>query len=143
VTLETHPGPPLGPDPRVASALAYLAWWLSGVVVWLIERDRPAVRFHAMQSMLAFGTAFLAWATLWGGSFAVLVVSASGFFLLQRLAQLVLLAGFIVWAVCLWQVSRGVDFRLPFFGDLAERVATFANHRDKEITEDAQSNSVD
>ena len=91
--------------------------------MWLVERDRPAVRFHAMQSMLAFGATFLAWATLWGGSFAVLVVSASGFFLLQRLAQLVLLAGFIVWAVCLWQVSRGVEFRLPFFGGLAERLA--------------------
>ena len=144
MTLETDPGPPLGPDPRVASALAYLAWWLSGVVVWLIERDRPTVRFHAMQSMLAFGTAFLAWATLWGGSFAVLVVSASGFFLLQRLAQLVLLAGFIVWAVCLWQVSRGVDFRLPFFGDLAERAATYATHgstnaKDTKITENAQN----
>ncbi len=74
-------------------------------MVWLVERDRPAVRFHAMQSMLAFGTSFLAWATLWGGSFLVLVSSATGFFLLQRLAQLVLVAGFIVWAVCLWQVS--------------------------------------
>ena len=112
VIAETPSDPPLGPDPRLASALAYLAWWVSGGVVWLVERDRPAVRFHAMQSMLAFGTAFLAWATLWGGSFAVLVVSASGFFLLQRLAQLVLVAGFIVWAVCVWQVSRGVDFRL-------------------------------
>jgi len=123
VIPDSSPDPPLGPDPRLASALAYLAWWVSGGVVWLVERDRPAVRFHAMQSMLAFGATFLAWATLWGGSFAVLVVSASGFFLLQRLAQLVLLAGFIVWAVCLWQVSRGVDFRLPFFGDLAERLA--------------------
>ena len=104
--------------------MAYLAWWVSGGVVWLIERDRPAVRFHAMQSMLAFGTTFLAWAMLWGGSFAVLVISASGFFLLQRLAQFVLLAGFIVWAVCLWQVSRGVDFRLPFFGAIAERLSS-------------------
>ncbi len=123
MTEVTGTAPPLGSDPRLASALAYLAWWLSGGVVWIIERDRPDVRFHAMQSMLAFGTAFLAWATLWGGSFAVLVVSASGFFLLQRLAQLVLLAGFIVWAMCLWQVSRGVDFRLPWFGDLAERLS--------------------
>ena len=136
MTPTTDPGPPLGPDPRLASVLAYLAWWVSGVVVWLVERDRPAVRFHAMQSMLAFGTAFLAWATLWGGSFAVLVISASGFFLLQRLAQFVLLAGFIVWAVCLWQVSRGVDFRLPFFGDLAERLSTDANptQPDRDLT---------
>ena len=146
MTPPNEPAPPLGPDPRLASALAYLAWWLSGAVVWLVDRDRPTVRFHALQSMLAFGTAFLAWATLWGGSFAVLVISASGFFLLQRLAQFVLVAGFIVWAVCLWQVSRGVDFRLPFIGNLAERLSahanqpsTNANHGDTNITENAQS----
>lgn len=119
--------PPLGPDPRVASVLAYLAWWASGALVWLVERDRPAVRFHAMQSMLAFGTAFLAWATCWGGSFGVLVFSAAGFFLLQRVAQFLLLAGFIVWAVCLWYAARGVQFKLPFFGDLAERLTAPAS----------------
>lgn len=123
MTSGTHQAPPLGPDPRLASAVAYLAWWVSGAIVWLIERDRPDVRFHAMQSMLAFGSAFLAWLTVWAGSFAVLVVSASGFFFLQRLAQFVLAAGFIVWGVCLWQVARGSDFRLPFFGDLAERIS--------------------
>ena len=122
MTGETAERPPLGPDPRMASALAYVAWWVSGGLVWLIERDRPRVRFHAMQSLLAFGTAFLAWATCWGGSFVILVVSATGFFLLQRLAQLVLLASFVVWAICLVQVARGIDIRLPFFGPLADRL---------------------
>ena len=117
---------PLGPDPRLASSLAYLAWWASSAIVWLVEADRPAVRFHAMQSMLAFGTTFLAWATCWGGSFAVLVISAGGFFFLQRLAQLVLIAGFIVWGVCLWQVAQGKDIRLPFFGALAQRLVARA-----------------
>ena len=115
--------PALGPDPRVASVLAYLAWWVSGGLVWLVEAERPSVRFHAMQSMLAFGTVFLAWATFWGGSFAVLVMSAGAFFVFQRLAQFVLVAGLIVWAVCIWYAARGVQFKLPFFGDLAERLS--------------------
>ena len=116
--------PPLGPDPRVAAAVAYLAGWVSGALVWLVERDRPEVRVHAAQATIAFGAIALAWATLWGGSFAVLVVSAAGFFVLQRLAQLVLLAGVVVWAVCLWQVSRGLGFRLPWAGPLAERLTS-------------------
>jgi uncharacterized membrane protein len=116
--------PPLGPDPRLAAAVAYLAWWVSGALVWVIERDRADVRVHAMQSLVTFGTVSLAWATLWVGSFAVLVVSATGFFLLQRLAQLVLVAGFVVWAVCLWQVSRDLGFRLPWAGALAERLTS-------------------
>jgi uncharacterized membrane protein len=108
----------------VAAAVAYLAWWVSGGLVWLVERDRSEVRVHAAQSMIAVGTVSAAWATLWGGSFAVLVVSASGFFVLQRLAQLVLLGGFVVWAVCLWQVSRTLAFRLPWAGPLAERLTS-------------------
>jgi uncharacterized membrane protein len=113
---------PLGPDPRVASAIAYAGWWASGALVWLVERDRPAVRFHAMQSMIAFGIVFAAWMTCWVGSFLMLVSSASGFFVLQRISQVILVAGFMVWAICLVQVSRGVDFRLPVVGDWAARL---------------------
>ena len=117
---------PLGPDPRVASAIAYAGWWASGALVWLVERDRPAVRFHAMQSMIAFGIVFAAWITCWIGSFLMLVSSASGFFVLQRISQLILLAGFIVWAVCVVQVLRGVEVRLPVIGDWAARLTSRA-----------------
>ena len=114
--------PAPGPDPRVASALAYSAWWASGAVVWLAERDRPTVRFHGMQSLVAFGTVFLAWLTCWLGSFVTLIVSAQGFFILQRVAEGILIAGFVVWAVCLVQVARGAGIRLPYFGGLADRL---------------------
>jgi uncharacterized membrane protein len=112
----------LGPNPRVASAIAYSAWWASGAIVWLIERDRPSVRFHGMQSLVAFGTVFLAWLTCWAGSFVTLIVSAEGFFVLQRVAEGILIGGFVVWAVCLVQVARGAGIHLPVFGSLAERL---------------------
>jgi len=114
--------PPLGPNSRVASAIAYSAWWASGAVIWLVERDRPDVRFHGMQSLVAFGTVFLAWLTCWMGSFVALIVSADGFFVLQRVAQGILIGGFVLWAVCLVQVLRGAAIRLPFFGGVAERL---------------------
>jgi uncharacterized membrane protein len=113
---------PLGPDPRVASAAAYAAWWVSGAIVYLVERDRPAVRFHAMQAVVAFGTIWLAWMTCWAASFVTLLVSAAGFFVLQRLADGVLIAGLIVWGVCLWQASHGIAVRLPLFADWTDRV---------------------
>jgi uncharacterized membrane protein len=118
----TDHAPALGSNPRVASAIAYSAWWASGAVIWLVERDRPAVRFHGMQSLLAFGTVFVAWMTCWMGSFVTLIVSAEGFFVLQRVAQGILIAGFVVWAVCLVQVLRGATLHLPFFGGVAERL---------------------
>lgn len=119
---EPAPTHVLGPDPRVASLIAYSAWWVSGALVWLVERDRPEVRFHAMQALLAFGTVFLAWVTCWAGSLVALVVAVRVFFLLQRVAEFVLLAGVILWAVCLLQTARGIRLELPVFGRLAEQV---------------------
>jgi len=109
-------------NPRVASAIAYSAWWASGAVIWLVERDRPDVRFHGMQSLVTFGTVFLAWLTCWLGSFVALIVSADGFFILQRVAQGILIGGFVVWAVCLVQALRGAPIHLPLFGGVAERL---------------------
>jgi len=113
---------PLGSDPRVAAALAYLGGWVSGLIVWFVEAERPAVRFHAMQSILAFGAASLAWATLWIGSFLSLIVSGAAFYVLQTLAQVVLLATVVLWLICLGLAARGGPFRLPVVGPLAERI---------------------
>ena len=115
--------PALGANPRVASVIAYSAWWATGALVWLIDRDRPAVRFHAMQSMIAFGAIFGVWAMCWVGSFLALVGSSDLFFLLQELAQIVLAAGVIIWAICIIQVARGIDIHLPWVGDVAARLA--------------------
>jgi uncharacterized membrane protein len=115
--------PALGTNPRVASVVAYVAWWATGALVWLIDRDRPVVRFHAMQSMVAFGAIFAAWMACWVGSFIALVGSSDLFFLLQELAQIVLAAGVIIWAVCIIQVARGIDIHLPWAGDVAARLA--------------------
>ncbi len=115
--------PALGANPRVASVIAYSAWWATGALVWLIDRDRPAVRFHAMQSMIAFGAIFGAWTMCWVGSFLALVGSSDLFFLLQELAQIVLAAGVIIWAVCIVQVARGIDIHLPWAGTVAARLA--------------------
>jgi uncharacterized membrane protein len=114
--------PALGTDPRVASVIAYSAWWATGALVWLIDRDRPTVRFHAMQSMVTFGGVFLVWLVCWIGSFVALVGSSDLFFLLQLLAEIVLVAGLIVWLVCIIQVARGIDIHLPWVGDLAARL---------------------
>lgn len=117
---------PLGSDPRVAITLAYAGGWLSGALVWLVERDRPAVRCHALQSVLAFGILTLGWTLCWTLSFATLIVSATAFFVLQRVAQVVLAAAVVVWLVCLWQAVRGAPLQLPFVGRYAERLVTGA-----------------
>ena len=36
------------------AALCYLLLWLSGIILYLVEKENKTVRFHAMQSILVF-----------------------------------------------------------------------------------------
>jgi len=51
-----------GFDENVAGALCYGLGWVTGVVFFATEPENRFVRFHAMQSMIAFGIGMLAWA---------------------------------------------------------------------------------
>jgi uncharacterized membrane protein len=106
---------------RTASLVAYAGGWATGALVWLLDSRHPEVRFHALQSMLAFGALTLAWGFLWAGSFAALLMSSSAFVFLQRAALGVFVIGLGLWAVCLWLAWRGRTFKLPFVGRWAEQ----------------------
>jgi uncharacterized membrane protein len=112
-----------GLDPNVAAMLSYLAWWVTGILFYLIERDNKFVRFHAAQSIVAFGAISIIGLTLTLASFVFLFVWATGFQILMWLSQLVLLLGIIVWAVCLFKSFSGEYYRLPLVGRLAEKFA--------------------
>ena len=45
----------LGLGERLESVLAYLFGWVSGLILFFIEKNRT-VRWHAAQSMITFGT---------------------------------------------------------------------------------------
>jgi uncharacterized membrane protein len=104
-------------------ALSYVGGWTTGVFVWLVEREDPAVRFHGAQAALLFGGLTILWIALWLGSFVVLTISAVGFGLFQRLAQGVLFAAVVLWLVALWKAWQGRSWRVPFVADVADRLA--------------------
>jgi uncharacterized membrane protein len=83
------PTPPSssGLDPHVAAMLAYLAWWVTGILFYLIERDNRFVRFHAAQSIVAFGGISILGAVLMMSSFVLLFVWAAGFQVLMMSAN--------------------------------------------------------
>ena len=114
------PGPGLARDTLIA--LSYVGGWTTGVFVWLVERDDPAVRFHGAQAALLFGGLTILWIALWLGSFVVLTMSAVGFSVFQRLAQAVLIAAVLLWLFALWKAWQGRSWRVPFIADLADRL---------------------
>ena len=95
---------------NVAGLLCYVLGWVSGLVFLLIEQENKFIRFHAMQSIIIFGTLTIAnfilgWIPLIG-TFFVVIISV---------------IGFILWIVLMLKAYQGTKFKLPWAGDLAEK----------------------
>ena len=110
-----------GLDPNVASALAYLAGPLSGVLVLAAERSNADVRFHAWQSIIGLGALWAIGFLLYGLAFTALFVSATGFRVLLWLAVLAWAGWIVLWVMCLLKAFRGERWKIPLVGDYAER----------------------
>lgn len=111
-------GTSTGLDPRVAGLLAYLFGWVSGLILYLIEKDHPEVRYHAAQSILV-SVAVIA---------LYIPISILGFIpvigLLFWLAGLVLgLASLGLWIYLIIQGYNLNHVRLPIVGGMAEQWA--------------------
>ncbi len=99
-----------GSNENLMAAASYLLGFITGIVFLLVEKDSKFVRFHAMQSTIAFGGMFVANIVL-------------GFIpVLGWLIGLILsFAAFIFWIVCMWKAFQGEMYKIPYIGDLAEQ----------------------
>lgn len=95
---------------NLMGALAYLLWFITGIIFLLVEKKSGFVRFHAMQSTILFGGLFV-------------VNIALGFIpLLGWLAGLLLsLLGFVLWIVLMWKAFQGEMYKVPYIGNIAEK----------------------
>jgi len=106
----------LGLDENVESLLCYLFWWITGIIFFVLEKDSKAVKFHAMQSIITFGAVTV----------VSIVCSVLGFIpylglIFRIVGGLVWLLGVIVWIVLMIKAYKGEQYKLPFFGDIAEK----------------------
>jgi uncharacterized membrane protein len=97
--------------PRVAGLLCYLGVWITGIVFIVIEQKNKWVRFHAAQSLVTFGT-------LWVAGMILGNIPYIKFFFSPALGIL----GVILWIVLMVKAYNGEKFKLPFFGDIAEMI---------------------
>ena len=99
-----------GLQENVAGLLAYVAWWVSGIVFLLLEPDNKFVRFHAIQSIIVFGAITLVAMVL--GFMPVI----GGF-----ISWVIWALGVALWIVLMVKAYQGVKYKLPISGDLAEK----------------------
>jgi uncharacterized membrane protein len=99
-----------GMNQNVAGLLCYLAGWITGLIFFLIEKENRFVRFHAMQSIITFG------------SLSVLFI-VIGFMPFVNLVLIPILAilQVILWIILMVKAYQGELFKLPMIGDIAEK----------------------
>ena len=100
-----------GLDENVAGALTYALGWITGAAFLFLEPANRFVRFHALQSVLVFGSLSVAW-------FVAMAIPFLGW-----LIALVVIPwlSVILWLFLMFKAYRGERFKLPFVGDIAEQ----------------------
>ena len=112
----------IGLSPRVAAALGYSGWWITGLLFWLLERRDPFIRFHAAQAVTAFGTMAVLIGTLSALALLSLTFVPAAFDALVIAAQVVAVLAVVLWGVSMWRVASGHDWRIPIADRWAERM---------------------
>ena len=111
-----------GLSPRVAAPLAYAGWWVTGAILWFVERRDHSIRFHAAQSMAAFGVVAAAIAAFGALALVSLSFLPSAFTLFIWAAAITWALGVVLWIVAIWKAAAGRAWRIPVAADLADRL---------------------
>ncbi len=113
-----------GLQTHVASTLAYVGWWVSGLIVLLLKTDDRVVRFHAMQSIVVFGATTILIVVLstiasifsfavWQGA----LVSVALVFTIMW--ALVLAFSIVLWILLMVKTYQKEQILVPLAGDIS------------------------
>lgn len=101
----------IGLDQNIAGLVCYLFGFVSGAIIFLIEKENKFVKFHAMQSILIFLTVVIL-------SFVLGFIPIVGWILSLLLAP----ASFVLWIFMMFKAYQNEYFKLPYIGDMAENI---------------------
>ncbi|MDD5730278.1 MAG: DUF4870 domain-containing protein [Candidatus Omnitrophica bacterium] len=99
----------IGLDANIAALVAYALLFISGIVIFALEKDNKFVRFHALQSSIVFGALF------------VLSIIVSRIPLINILSPIIGVVTLILWIILMIKAYQGEKFKLPIAGDIAEQ----------------------
>jgi len=108
-------------EPNVAGLLCYVGGWITGVIFLVLEQKNKFVRFHAIQSIIVFGILHLA-------SAALNHIPIVGWFF----GVIIGIFGFILWLVLMVKAYHHQLYKVPWAGDLAEKLSTVSGGKDEE-----------
>lgn len=104
---------------NIAGLLTYVLGWVTGIIFMIVDK-RPFVKYHAMQSILVFGSLTVLNIVL---STLTSILPFGLWFITSFINKLLSLAGFILWVLLIVKAYQGNRYKLPYFGDLAEKMS--------------------
>jgi uncharacterized membrane protein len=98
-----------GLDENLAGALAYFGVFISGIALLVLEKESSYVRFHALQSTVAFL-----------GLFVIELIGRMIPLIGPLLTVIIPPAALILWIVLMVKAYQGERWQLPLIGEIAE-----------------------
>ena len=100
------------PNQNLKAAVSYLLFFVTGVIMLLVEGRNPYIRFHAIQSILTF----VVWLML---ALLISLVPILNIFL----GLIWWLVGLFVWINLMYKANSGELYKLPWVGEIAQKQA--------------------
>ncbi len=118
-------------DQNVAGLLSYLVGWITGLIFFLVEKDNKFVKFHAMQSILVFGSlsALSLVVSVLRGILVAIFYRTAGLYLAHTIisglfgliSTVIWLATVVLWILLMIKAYQNETFKVPIFGNIAEK----------------------
>lgn len=105
-----------GMEPKIAVLIAHVgflvgAGWLSGLIIYLLEKENRFVKFHAMQSIVIGVAEVIGYIIA-----AILTVVVIGAFCFP----VIWIAALVIRIIILMKSNVGEYYKFPWFGKLAD-----------------------
>lgn len=110
-----------GLEENVAGALSYLMGPVTGIIFLILDKERPFVRFHAVQCIVVT----VAWLVISLGLMVlgmILGMIPVVGFIITTLAYFALsILGFVLWLALMYKAFQGEEWEVPVLGEYARR----------------------
>ena len=116
-------------DDNIMGAIAYLLGWLTGLIMYLMYKDKSKfVTFHGMQSIILsvveiavfMAVAIVIWIV---GIILAVVTMGIGMIVIPLGLLLIFVVYIAVTVFLMYKAYKGEKYKLPYIGDMAEKYA--------------------